>query len=127
MAEATKAAGLEGIVVADTHTSLVNGQEGILIYSGYRIEDLAANALFEEVAYLLWHQRLPNKAELDELRATIAKEAVVPEDVLAFMKSLPKDSNGMAVLRTAVSALSHYDADAENNTDKDVALRKAVR
>ncbi len=119
--------GLEGVVVADTTTSLVNGAEGKLYYEGYRIQDLAENASFEEVVYLLWHSELPNAARLEELRATIAQEAAVPQGVLNMMKALPKDSNPMAVLRTAVSALAHYDPDSENLSDKDVALRKAAR
>jgi len=125
MAEAK--GGLEGMVVADITTSLVNGTEGKLIYAGYSIEDLAANALFEEVIYLLWHTELPNADQLEELRARIAKEAKLPHSVVELMKNLPKDANPMAVLRTAVSALSFFDADAENLTDKDVAARKAAR
>lgn len=119
--------GLEGVVVADITTSYVDGEAGKLVYSGYMIEDLAENALFEEVVFLLWHNRLPNQAELEGLRAEIAREAMVPEAVLNLMKSLPKDANPMAVLRTAVSALAHYDPDAENLGDQEVALRKAGR
>lgn len=119
--------GLEGIVVADITTSQVNGIEGKLIYSGYKIEELAANALFEEVVFLLWYTRLPNRAELSELRLAIARGAVVPEGVLNLLKGLPKDANPMAVLRTAVSALAHYDPDSENLTDKEVARQKAIR
>lgn len=119
--------GLEGVVVADITTSLVNGVEGHLIYGGYSIEDLAENALFEEVIFLLWHTRLPNKAELDELRGAIAKGAVLPDGIIKLLKSLPQDANPMAVLRTAVSALAHYDPDSENLTDKDVARQKATR
>ena len=63
MAEVAKK-GLEGIVVAESKTSLVNGAEGKLVYEGYPIEELAENALFEEVAFLLWNGRLPNKSEL---------------------------------------------------------------
>ncbi|MEM6529356.1 MAG: citrate/2-methylcitrate synthase [Chloroflexota bacterium] len=119
--------GLEGIIVADSTTSLVNGTEGKLIYSGYWIEDLAANSLFEEVEFLLWNNRLPNQAELDELVKAIAAGAVLPDGIITLMKGLPKDSNPMGVLRTVVSALAHYDPDSENNTDKDVAKQKAIR
>jgi citrate synthase len=127
MAEAPKAAGgLQGVVVADSYTSLVDGENGRLVYAGYKIEDLAANAQFEDVAFLLWENRLPNKQELEALRAQIAKEAVVPADVLNLMKTLPKDAVPMAVLRTAVSALSHYDADTEK-MDKATCKLKAVR
>jgi citrate synthase len=118
--------GLQGVVVADITSSLVDGENGRLIYEGYEIEDLAANALFEDVCFLLWHHRLPNAQELEALRAEIAKEAVLPAEIIAMMKALPKDAVPMAVLRTVVSALAHYDADSES-MDKAVALKKAVR
>ena len=71
--------GLRNISVADNNTSLVNGKEGKLTYVGYSIEDLAANALYEEVVYLLWNDAaLPNKAELDALHAQIAENAACP-------------------------------------------------
>ncbi len=119
--------GLEGAVVADITTSFIDGAVGKLIYSGYTIEDLAENATFEEVLFLLYNVRLPNKSEFEDLRATIAKSATVPEPVLAMMKSLPTETPAMAVLRTAVSMLSAYDDDAENLTDKEVAKAKAFR
>lgn len=119
--------GLEGAVVADITTSFIDGAEGKLIYSGYTIEDLAANATFEEVLYLLYNVRLPNKEEFEQLRATIASSAGVPQPVFDMMKSLPKDTPAMAVLRTAVSMLSAYDDDAENLTDTEVAKSKAYR
>ena len=118
--------GLEGVVVGDTMTSLVNGTEGKLIYGGYRIEDLAANALFEEVVYLLWNNRLPNAAELEELRQSLAQSAVLPEGLLNLMRNYPAEANPMAVLESAVAALAVYDPDAEDNSIE-AARRKAVR
>ncbi|MAS35877.1 MAG: citrate synthase [Anaerolineaceae bacterium] len=118
--------GLEGVVVGDTMTSLVNGTEGKLIYGGYRIEDLAANALFEEVVYLLWNNRLPNAAELEELRQSLAQSAVLPEGLLNLMRNYPAEANPMAVLESAVAALAFYDPDAEDNSIE-AARRKAVR
>lgn len=118
--------GLRNISVADSNTSLVNGKEGKLTYVGYSIEDLAANALYEEVVYLLWNGRLPNKSELDALHAQIAKNAALPAEVLKVMQSFPADSNGMAVLRTVVSMLSIYDPDGEDQS-LDAVRRKAVR
>lgn len=118
--------GLEGVVVAESRTSLVNGQEGKLVYDGYAIEILAENALFEEVAYLLWNGRLPNRSELEQLRSAIASEAVLPEGVIAQLKAYPKDADPMAVLRTAVSALALYDKDSEDNSPE-ANSRKAVR
>lgn len=125
--DAATKGGLEGVIVADVAASEVNGTEGILIYAGYDIEDLAENALFEEVVYLLWHNRLPNTAELEELRSEIARGATLPTSVINMMKTLPKGADPMAVLRTATSALAHYDTDSENATDRMVAYRKAAR
>jgi citrate synthase len=118
--------GLQGVVVADITSSLVDGENGRLIYEGYEIEDLAANALFEDVAFLLWYKRLPNAQELESLRAEIAKEAVLPAGIIALMKALPKDAVPMAVLRTVTSALAHYDNDSES-MDKAVCLQKSIR
>src|SRR5215468_8995448 len=125
MAEVAKK-GLEGVVVAESKTSLVNGQEGKLIYEGYTIETLAENATFEEVAYLLWNERLPNRTELENLRQSIAKQATLPREILAQLKSYPKDGDPMAMLRTAVSALAFYDADSEDNSPE-ANRRKALR
>ncbi len=125
MAEQPKK-GLEGVVVADTVTSLVNGSEGKLIYGGYKIEDLAENALFEEVVYLLWNGRLPNAAELESIRASIAQSAVIPDGVIAFLKTVPTKADPMFVLEAAVAALAFYDPDADDNSI-DAAKRKAVR
>jgi len=123
----TTKGGLEGVVVADVQTSHVDGEAGKLIYAGYMIEDLAENALFEEVFFLLHHIRLPNAEELEALRADMAAGAAIPDAVITLMKSMPKDAPAMAVVRTATSMLSAYDPDAENLTDKDVARRKAIR
>jgi citrate synthase len=120
------AKGLEGIVVADTITSSVNGEEGKLIYVGYSIEDIAQNALFEEVAFLLWNERLPNRQELEETRQTIAREAQLPDGIIQMMKTFPKDADPMAVLESVVAALAFYDADSEDMSD-DAACRKAHR
>jgi citrate synthase len=118
--------GLEDVVVGDTATSLVDGTEGRLIYSGYRIEDLAANALFEEVVYLLWHGRLPNAEQLENVRKAIAESAVLPEGLLKMMGQYPADADPMAVLEAAVASLAFYDPDARDSSIE-AARRKAVR
>lgn len=125
MSEPTKK-GLEGTIVAESRTSLVNGQEGKLVYDGYSIETLAENASFEEVAFLLWNERLPNRAELNNLVQVIAYEATLPEGLVAQLKSYPKNADPMAVLRTAVSALAMYDHDSEDN-NQEANRRKAIR
>ena len=119
--------GLEDVTVADISTSFIDGSRGILIYSGYAIEDLAEHATFEEVLYLLFEGRLPNQKEIDDLRHSIARSAGIPDEVIAMLQSLPKDTAAMAALRTAVSMLSAFDADAEDLLDKDKAKAKALR
>jgi 2-methylcitrate synthase/citrate synthase II len=128
MIEMTQAVkkGLDGVSIGDSRLSLVNGTEGKLIYAGYKIEDLAAHALYEEVVYLLWNGHLPKAAELETLRAAIAKEAVVYAPVLQHLKEYPKDANPMAVLRTAVSELAFYDPDSEDYSIESLR-RKAIR
>ncbi len=122
-----KQAGLEGVVVAEITTSFIDGSEGELIYSGYAIEELAENASFEEVLFLLYNSRLPRRSEYEALRSAIAAQAGIPDAVTAMMQSLPKDTPAMAVLRTAVSMLSAFDADAENLSDKERAKAKSLR
>lgn len=126
MSDVTIHKGLDNVVIDESRLSLVNGTEGKLIYAGYKIEDLAAHALYEEVVFLLWNGRLPNRAELEALRAEIAAHAAVPAEVLAILKQLPRDSDPMAVMRSAVSLLAHYDPDSENTTPE-ANRRKAVR
>ncbi len=122
-----KRAGLEEAVVADITTSYIDGSIGELIYCGYEIEDLAESTSFEEILFLLYNSRLPNQAEYETLRATVARDAAIPAAVIQMMRSLPSGTPAMAVLRTAVSMLSAFEPDAENLTDKAVAQAKAFR
>src|SRR5258707_507897 len=108
--------GLQNIVVGQTKLSLVNGTEGKLIYAGYKIEDLAEHSTFEEVIYLLWHLKLPNKTQLEEMRKAISAQMALSPEIISLMKMLPKDATPMAVLRTVVSALSLYDPKADDNS-----------
>ena len=109
--------GLEGVVVGQTSLSHIDGEKGTLIYVGYDIDDLARNATFEEVAFLLWNQRLPNEAELAELKEQLAGEQKLDDYTMGVIKGFPKDSDAMAALRTAVSALSLVDPEANDNSD----------
>jgi citrate synthase len=118
--------GLEGIVVAQTRLSAINGEQGELIYAGYDIDDLARNATFEEVAYLLWNGRLPTAAELEELDAALAAESPLSNEMIELLRSFPKDSEAMAALRTAVSAVALHDPEADDNSDE-ANRRKAIR
>jgi citrate synthase len=100
--------GLEGVVVGSTGISKVAGQEGRLTYRGYDIADLAAHATYEEVAFLLWHGRLPNRKELADITRDMAAQRALPKEILAMLKLVPHSAWPMDVVRTAVSALSLY-------------------
>ena len=120
------AAGLRGVVAAQSAIGDVNGEEGKLIYQGYDIHDLAEHSTFEEVIFLLWNGRLPNRTELDEHNARIRRNYEAPKEVIELMKQYPKDSDPMDVLRTAVSSLDLYDPKGQG-TDRESAVGAAVR
>ena len=101
--------GLKGIVAATTRLSDVMGEEGTLLYAGYDINELAGHVGYEEVVYLLWHDRLPTKAELGKFKADLRAARALPPPVVDFLKKAPKDANAMDVLRTGVSMLGLYD------------------
>jgi citrate synthase len=97
----------------------------VLAYCGYDIHDLAEKASFEEVCYLLWHRRLPTRAELGDLQSQLTEGRPLPEPILRLMRALP-GSDGMDLLRTLTSALGHYDPDASDHSPQ-ANYRKAVR
>jgi len=121
--------GLEGVLVAESELSFIDGDEGKLVYRGYTIEDLARDASYEEVLYLLWHGELPTREELDAFRADMASHREVDDDVLDLVADLADaDEDPMAALRTAVSELSAFDGDAgAEPTDREATLRKGER
>lgn len=120
------AAGLRGVVAAQSKIGDVDGEKGILIYQGYNIHDLAEHATFEEVIYLLWHARLPKKAELEDLKRQFQENYEAPPEIIEMMKTFPKDADPMDVLRTAVSALDFYDR-AGHGTDRENAMKAAIK
>ena len=121
----TIAGGLEGVVAGESEICYIDGYQGVLSYRGYNIHTLADNASFEEVIFLLWNGWLPKQAELDQLHKDLAAERGLPAQVIDFLKSVPK-SNTMDVLRTAVSMLALYDAEAADMSTE-ANHRKAVR
>ncbi|MFD2613476.1 citrate synthase [Paenibacillus gansuensis] len=120
----TATKGLEGIVA--TTSSISSIIDGYLTYRGINIDELAEQATFEEVAYLLWFGKLPTQSELDQLLADLSKEAAVPAEMISQLRTYPKDANSMAALRSAVSSLALYDAEA-NDMSKEANIRKAIR
>ncbi|MBM7692865.1 citrate synthase [Peribacillus deserti] len=121
----TATKGLEGIVA--TTSSISSIIDDTLTYVGYDIDDLAENASFEEVLYLLLHRRLPNQSELEELTQQLALNAELPKEVLDHFKMYPiKDVHPMAALRSAISLLALYDEEADV-MDPEANYRKAIR
>jgi 2-methylcitrate synthase len=118
-------AGLEDTVATSSAICYLDGDRGVLAYCGYDIHDLARHATFEEVCYLLWHRRLPTRAELGDLQSQLAAGRTLPEPIIRLMRSLPP-GNGMDLLRTLTSALNHYDPDAADQSPA-ANYRKAVR
>lgn len=131
MAESTPApaaakGGLQGVVAAQSEVCFIDGMAGRLVYRGYEIEDLVENATFEEVAFLLWDMKLPNKSELATLKQQLSASMSLPPHVMAILKALPATAQPMDALRTATSALASGDADLTSN-ESAANRRKAVR
>jgi citrate synthase len=118
--------GLQGIVVDDTAICKIIGTEGKLYYYGYDILDLAERCSYEEVVFLLLKGRLPNKAELEQIKQDLAEARGMPYGVRDVIKSAPKSSIPMDVLRTAASTLALTDPDPADNSE-DGRYRKALR
>lgn len=119
-------AGLRDVVAAPSRICFIDGEKGILIYGGYDIHQLAENSNFEEVVFLLWNGRLPNKAELDDLNKQLAANRALPSEIISLIKSFPQTAVPMDSLRTAVSALAFFDPDKGNNSPE-ARQRQAVR
>lgn len=116
--------GLEGVVACTTAVSFIVGNT--LNYRGYTIEDLSSHSNFEEVIYLLWNNKLPNKSELESFKAELNSNMSLDAGYVQVLKTLPTNVHPMAWLRTAVSLLSHWDVDANDNSSE-ANSRKAVR
>src|SRR5689334_11407940 len=125
VAETKPKGGLEDVVATSSAICFIDGDKGVLSYAGYDIHDLASSATFEEVCFLLWHRRLPTRAELGDLQSQFSAARAIPEPVIRLMRSLPP-VDGMDALRTLVSALAHYDKELADNSPQ-AQYRKAVR
>jgi citrate synthase len=118
--------GLRGVTVADTKVSFIDGEKGILIYRGYRIEDLAKNSSFLEVAYLLLNGSLPNKEELERFETDVLQARSLPAYILESFNRWPKESNPMDVLQASIPLLAMDDPDLEDESRK-ANVRMAIR
>ena len=125
-APAKASAGLEGVVAATSAVCFIDGVAGRLVYRGYEIGDLVEKVGFEECAYLLWNEKLPNAAELSELKRQIAVNMALPQHVSKLLETIPPQTQPMDALRTATSALAADDPDLKGN-DPESNRRKAIR
>ncbi len=126
MATAVTGKGLEGVVAANSGICWIDGDAGVLAYRGIDIHELANKSNFSETAYLLWFGRLPTEKELAGFRAELAAARTLDPRIVDLLRSLPPSANPMEVLRTAISALSFYDPD-ENDNGHDANVRKSFR
>ncbi|MHB1909172.1 MAG: citrate/2-methylcitrate synthase [Nitrososphaerales archaeon] len=114
--------GLEGVIVADTMISKIDGKGGKLIYRGYDISDLAGKVPFESVAFLLWVGHLPNPEELDTFRDNLAAHRHIPKEVRDFVETAPKNAEPLSVLRSAVSIMGLVPKEKDSILEDGIAL-----
>ena len=124
MSTAVAGKGLEGVVATNSGICYIDGEAGVLAYRGIDIHELAENSTFEETTYLLWNGILPTELALREFQQQLAMARELDERIVEMLKSFPRSATPMEVLRTAVSALSFYDADEKDNSH-DANVRKA--
>jgi citrate synthase len=124
MSTAVAGKGLEGIVAANSGVCFIDGEAGVLAYRGIDIHELAENSTFEETTYLLWNGHLPNQFALREFQAQLALARSLDQRIVDMLRTFPTSATPMEVLRTAVSALSFYDADEKDNSH-DANVRKS--
>ena len=117
--------GLKGVVIDKTNSSFIDGVEGRLMYRGYNIHDLAEKSNFEETVYLILNGNLPTKSQLQEFDAQLRANRDKPSEIIDIIRVTQK-SPPMDVLRTAISALSSFEPDTEDNSIE-ATMRKGIR
>jgi citrate synthase len=117
--------GLEGVVANTTRLSDVIGDKGQLIYCGYDINELAGKVSYEEVVYLLWNNKLPNRKELERCVNQLRSQRNLPEGVVDFIKAAPKNAAPMDVIRTGVSMLGLYDPNIRKEATVEIGKQRA--
>ena len=116
--------GLEGVLAFESTIAYIDGSAPELSIRGYAIKDIVSKLGFEEMAFLLWHDRVPTEAELEAFQGELTGLRGLPAPVFELLKTTSSSANPMATLRTAVSMLGTMDADAEDESRED-NLRKA--
>ena len=117
--------GLRDVYLDGTLLSFIDGRAGELYYYGYNIHDIAENASFEEVAYLMLNGKLPTNSELTRFEDNLKTNRFLPENIISVIESI-SNSHPMDVLRTTISAMSESDSNLLDNS-KDSVLKKSIR
>lgn len=123
MAAAKKTGGLAGVTAGTTHLCTVGKEGAGLTYRGYDIADIVENAGFEEVAYLLLHGKLPNRAQLNAYVARIKANRGLTDELKSVLEMVPADAHPMDVLRTGVSFLGNIEPERDFSNQGNVADR----
>ncbi|MDQ6600683.1 citrate synthase/methylcitrate synthase [Bacillus salipaludis] len=118
--------GLKNVVAAETSISLVDGENGQLIYKGYDVKELVLNYSFEEITYLLWYGYLPNKEEQHQFSVLLKNNRSLPSYVYQVIEALPNDMDMMSQIRTAVSAFGGKEFTWKPNIEQAIRLTAAI-
>ncbi|MEI6878318.1 MAG: citrate/2-methylcitrate synthase [Planctomycetota bacterium] len=118
--------GLGNTIAADTQLSFIDGAKGVLEYVGFDIDSLARNSTFEETTWLLWNGRLPVARELADFSQQLQGEYNIDPRMLDVIRAIPRTAAPMDALRTLVSALAHFDVEADDPSPA-ANQRKALR
>lgn len=123
MGEAKKTGGLAGVTAGATALCTVGKEGAGLTYRGYDIADLVEHSNFEEVAYLLLHGKMPDRAELDAYIEKLKSLRGLPDELKTVLEMIPRDAHPMDVQRTGVSFLGNIEAEGEFSNQADTADR----
>ena len=118
--------GLRGVTVADTKISFIDGEQGVLIYRGYRVEELAQKSSYLETAYLLLYGKLPNQEQLEAFTRQVNDARGIPQFLLESFKKLPQNAHPMDVLQASIPILAMADPDLHGET-REEEIRMAIR
>lgn len=118
--------GLEGVVVAETSLSMIDGQNGILRYRGYSIDDLAQTTSFEEIMHLLWFGTLPTRSQLQDLEQRLRSHRSISDTVKKVIADLPSTGAPIDAIRAAVTAMAMEDPN-ERDLDNEAIQERSIR
>ena len=118
--------GLRGVTVADTKISFIDGEKGVLMYRGYRIEELAQHSSFMETAYLLLQGPLPDRKELEAFSRRVVEARQLPGFLFESFHKWPREAHPMEVLQASIPMLAMADPDLSAET-REANVQKAIR